>query len=219
MNLIRHRRFPRCAAALSAVVLAACGGAPTETVTAAATEPLFAGTGPHHRPVAASSADAQAYFDQGLAFLFAFNHDEAIRSFRRAAEIDPELRHGLVGHRLRQRTAHQQPGGSAAAGGREASKPPTAPRPLPRGLDEGADRALILAVTTRYASPQPEDRGPARRGLRRGHGRRVRLRTPTTATSALSTPSPLSTSTRGTSGSTTAAPKEWTPPIVALSKT
>ena len=36
-----------------------------------------------------ASADAQRYFDQGLKFLYAFNHDEAIRSFRQAATLDP----------------------------------------------------------------------------------------------------------------------------------
>ena len=36
-----------------------------------------------------ASAEAQRYFDQGLKFLYAFNHDEAIRSFRQAATLDP----------------------------------------------------------------------------------------------------------------------------------
>ena len=39
--------------------------------------------------MATASADAQRYFDQGLKFLYAFNHDEAIRSFRQAATLDP----------------------------------------------------------------------------------------------------------------------------------
>src|SRR5207248_4190854 len=52
--------------------------------------PLFEGLGTYTRAVATSKPDAQKYFDQGLMFMFAFNHDEAIRAFRRAAEIDPE---------------------------------------------------------------------------------------------------------------------------------
>lgn len=51
--------------------------------------PLFTGTGSHTRQVTTSSVEAQRYFDQGLAFLYAFNHDEAIRSFQAAAELDP----------------------------------------------------------------------------------------------------------------------------------
>ena len=54
-----------------------------------AREPLFDGLGPRSRQVATASADAQRYFDQGLKFLYAFNHDEAIRSFRQAATLDP----------------------------------------------------------------------------------------------------------------------------------
>ncbi len=52
-------------------------------------EPLFEGLGSHSRRVTTSSDNAQRYFDQGLNFLVAFNHDEAARSFRQAAEIDP----------------------------------------------------------------------------------------------------------------------------------
>ncbi len=47
--------------------------------------------GSHHHPVSTTNAEAQKFFDQGLAFVYAFNHEEAIRSFKRAAEIDPKL--------------------------------------------------------------------------------------------------------------------------------
>lgn len=43
-----------------------------------------------HRDVTTQSADAQRYFDQGLRLLYAFNHDEATRSFARAAALDPK---------------------------------------------------------------------------------------------------------------------------------
>jgi len=33
---------------------------------------------------------AQNYFDQGMRFLWAFNHDEATRSFAKAAQLDPQ---------------------------------------------------------------------------------------------------------------------------------
>ena len=45
-------------------------------------------TGVHH-PIQTRSQDAQRFFDQGLAFVYACNRDEAVRSFRRAAELDP----------------------------------------------------------------------------------------------------------------------------------
>jgi len=49
----------------------------------------FEGLGGFTRPISTSSKDAQIWFDQGLAFMYAFNHDEAVRSFRRAAAADP----------------------------------------------------------------------------------------------------------------------------------
>ena len=51
--------------------------------------PRYDGLGSFSRKVTTASPEAQAYFDQGLAFLYAFNHDEAIRAFQRAGEIDP----------------------------------------------------------------------------------------------------------------------------------
>lgn len=51
---------------------------------------LLSGMGSLHHPIATSSPEAQKYFDQGLTLVFAFNHDEAVRSFRRAAELDPK---------------------------------------------------------------------------------------------------------------------------------
>ncbi len=49
------------------------------------------GMGTHHHPVSTTNIDAQRFFNQGLSFVFAFNHAEAIRSFKRAAELDPQL--------------------------------------------------------------------------------------------------------------------------------
>lgn len=50
---------------------------------------LLDGLGTHHHPIATRVPEAQRFFDQGLTLVFAFNHDEAIRAFRRAAELDP----------------------------------------------------------------------------------------------------------------------------------
>ena len=50
---------------------------------------LFDDLGTHTRPVGTASPEAQRYFDQGLRLAYGFNHDEATRSFARAAELDP----------------------------------------------------------------------------------------------------------------------------------
>jgi tetratricopeptide (TPR) repeat protein len=52
---------------------------------------LIQGYGDLHHPVSTSSAQAQQFFDQGLRQIYAFNHDEAARSFERAADIDHKL--------------------------------------------------------------------------------------------------------------------------------
>src|SRR5258706_9124694 len=50
---------------------------------------LLPGLGEYHRAVATRSPEAQRYFDQGLRLTYGFNHDEAARSYARAAELDP----------------------------------------------------------------------------------------------------------------------------------
>src|SRR5438067_3905779 len=52
---------------------------------------LMSGLGDLHHPVSTRNPEAQKFFDQGLRLIFAFNHDEAARSFQRAAELDPKL--------------------------------------------------------------------------------------------------------------------------------
>ncbi|MEQ1793128.1 MAG: hypothetical protein ABL970_02965 [Nitrospira sp.] len=60
-------------------------------VTGAAADavPLFTDLGAIHHPITTTSDRAQQYFDQGLRLVYAFNHEEAIRSFEEAARLDP----------------------------------------------------------------------------------------------------------------------------------
>ena len=51
---------------------------------------LMPGLGDVHHSVATKNPDAQRFFDQGLALIYGFNHEEAVRSFQRATEIDPQ---------------------------------------------------------------------------------------------------------------------------------
>ena len=60
------------------------GGAP-----AAGTPPLFQGLGQRSFPVTTGNPAAQAYFDQGLRWAYAFNHAEARRAFVEAQRLDP----------------------------------------------------------------------------------------------------------------------------------
>jgi tetratricopeptide (TPR) repeat protein len=52
---------------------------------------IMPGLGDLHHPVTTTNPEAQRFFDQGLRLIYAFNHDEAASSFRRAAELDPKM--------------------------------------------------------------------------------------------------------------------------------
>ncbi|KAK5461402.1 hypothetical protein LTS15_003465 [Exophiala xenobiotica] len=46
--------------------------------------------GTYHRPVTTSSKEAQKWFDRGLIWSYAFNHEESAACFQRAISIDPD---------------------------------------------------------------------------------------------------------------------------------
>lgn len=121
-------------------------------------EPLFPGLGAHGRRVSTSSAEAQRYFDQGLNFLYGFNHDEAIRSFQQAAALDPSCAMARWGQALALGPHINNPGlppDRAEAAWTALSKA--------QALAAGAsalERSLIAALARRYAMPQPADRRP-----------------------------------------------------------
>ena len=86
-------RSPKsCLAALALLVAAsviAHDNAPNPAKSS--TVALDPGLGSLHHPVSTRNRQAQAYFDQGLRLVFAFNHEAAIQSFAHAAELDPNL--------------------------------------------------------------------------------------------------------------------------------
>jgi len=64
--------------------------AEADTADQIAAPPLFDNLGSLHHPITTTSEQAQRYFDQGLRLVYAFNHEEAIRSFEAAAQQDPQ---------------------------------------------------------------------------------------------------------------------------------
>ena len=60
-------------------------------MAAPAAVPLDNGLGDLHVAVTTQNADAQRYFDQGMRYVYAFNHEAAVASFKHAAELDPDL--------------------------------------------------------------------------------------------------------------------------------
>src|SRR5690606_33088362 len=51
--------------------------------------PLIDGLGKHEYDITTDNELSQKYFNQGLRLYYAFNHAEAIRSFREAQRLDP----------------------------------------------------------------------------------------------------------------------------------
>lgn len=144
--------------ASSLVRMVVVGVVLTGSVALAAQEPLYDGLGSYTRKITTRSPKAQRYFNQGLAFLHGFNHSAAIRSFQQAATLDPEcaMAHWAI----------------ALAAGPHINYPLVPPPAAELAWKEltlaqqhaekasPVERALIEALSHRYANPQPEDRAP-----------------------------------------------------------
>ena len=120
--------------------------------------PLFKGLGDYGRKVTARSPEAQRYFDQGLAFLHAFNHDEAIRSFAEAGRLDPDCAMAWWGVAFANGPHINNP----VVTPERAEAAWTALQKARKAVAKGTpvEKALVDALAKRYADPQPEDRKP-----------------------------------------------------------
>jgi len=109
---------------------------------------LFDGLGTFHRKITTRSPLAQKYFDQGMRFIWAFNHDEATRSFAKAATIDTRCASCYWGVALTLGPNYNMPMMNSTRGrvGWEAARKAeaNARRATP------VERALISAVAKRY---------------------------------------------------------------------
>ena len=83
MRILGRRALPFLFPAAAMFAQAPPAAAPKPAV-------LLPGLAPVHHPVGTSSLEAQKFFDQGLCLVYAFNHEEAVRSFERASELDPK---------------------------------------------------------------------------------------------------------------------------------
>lgn len=154
------------------VLVPSCGGgagakppAPPTPSLAATPPPLpeapprFEGLGAHRRKVTTTSEVAQAYVDQGLAFLSAFNHDEARRAFAYAAAVDPSCPMAHWGVAMSNAPhvnepeidAERQRAGFVAA--RRA-------KDVAARAGSPVERDLADAAVARFADPPPADRKP-----------------------------------------------------------
>jgi tetratricopeptide (TPR) repeat protein len=137
---------------------AATTGSRSGAATNDAAVPLFDGLGGLSRKVTTTSSEAQRYFDQGLAFMFAFNHDESIRAFRRASELDPMCAMAFWGVAIANGPHINNP-----VVPEDRAKAAWDALAQARALAASAapvERALIEALGARYSWPQPADRKP-----------------------------------------------------------
>ena len=117
--------------------------------------PGFAG---YTRKVTTSSAEAQRWFDQGIQLLYGFNHDEAIRSFEKAAQLDPSCAMAWWGSAYARGLHINNP----EMGEEQSRLASAAADKAVAALDNEStvEQALVQAVRKRYAWPAPQDRRP-----------------------------------------------------------
>lgn len=117
--------------------------------------PVFTGLGAVHHAVGTPSPRTQKLFDQGLRLCYAFNHDEAIRSFREAARIDSGCAMCWWGVALAYGPNINMPmSPEAEKSALEALEHAQALAPRA----PAADRAYISALAVRYGTPAGENR-------------------------------------------------------------
>ncbi len=133
------------------------------TVSCAAPGPLdyapkrYEGVDTCELEVTTSSPEAQEWFDQGMAFMYGFNHEEAIRSFAEAARLDPDctmawwaLAHAS-GTDLNNGYMSEDDSRRAYDASRKAVRT--------SGDKPAMEAALAYAAAIRFTWPHPEDRG------------------------------------------------------------
>ncbi|MFI4879534.1 MAG: hypothetical protein ACHQD6_03625 [Steroidobacterales bacterium] len=116
---------------------------------------LYDGLGSFHRAITTGSPAAQQYFDQGMRFLWAFNHDESARSFAKAAQLDPACASCYWGVALTVGPNYNVPA-------MEEPRAKVAFEALHHAQENAAhasavEQALISALAARYPSAQPLD--------------------------------------------------------------
>ncbi len=117
---------------------------------------LISDLGSHHLEVTGASAQAQGFFDQGLRLAYGFNHDEAARSFAKAATLSPTCAMCFWGIALTLGPNYNTPMLP------DRSKLIWEALRSARALKSATpvERALVDALAKRYAGPEPSNDQP-----------------------------------------------------------
>lgn len=119
--------------------------------------PLYDNLGSYHMAITTTSPVAQQYFDQGLRLTYAFNHDEAIKSYTEGTREDSACAMCWWGIAYALGPNINVPMDTAAVAPAWAALQQAvrlAPRVSPR------EQAYIRALEARYAAQPPADRAP-----------------------------------------------------------
>jgi len=117
--------------------------------------PLLDGLGHLHHLITTSKPEAQRYFDQGLTLAYGFNYDEAARSFRYVAKLDPKCAMAYWGVALAMGPNYNEPDIDAARrkSAYEASRKAVS---LASNAKPG-EQAFIRALAKRFSADTKAD--------------------------------------------------------------
>ena len=116
---------------------------------------LLDGLGDWQHPITTNSPEAQRFFNQGLRLTYAFNHEEAIRLFERAAVLDPSCAMCYWGLEYALGPNINMPMSADAEA--RAYEAVASARRL-NGRTTPLERALIDAMAKRYGKPAGAER-------------------------------------------------------------
>ncbi|WP_020399986.1 hypothetical protein [Kordiimonas gwangyangensis] len=118
--------------------------------------PLLPGLDSRSFPISTKVPEAQAYYQQGAALLYGFNHWEAIRAFKKAQELDPTCAICHWGEAIAYGPNINAP--MDAEGNKKAVAALEKAKALIANASE-RERDLIMALDTRYKAGAGADRG------------------------------------------------------------
>ena len=155
----RIPRWPLVGAVATCLALACAHDVPPPSGKAAATEapvtPRLEGFSSHGHPITTKSPEAQAYFDQGLRLLYAFNYDEATLACEECTRLDSGAAMCFWGIGFAAGPNYNSPVDPDRE--QRAWRAIQQAKAAAPGVSE-AERGYVEALATRHVSPAPADR-------------------------------------------------------------
>ncbi|MEK6301420.1 MAG: hypothetical protein AABO41_11910 [Acidobacteriota bacterium] len=129
---------------------------------------LLPGMGDLHHPISTTNPEAQKFFDQGLTLVYGFNRPEALRSFKRASELDPRAIMPHWGIALAS-GPHINMDGDMDVDGKAGHEAIQKARSMSSGAPEH-ERAYVDALAKRFSSDPKADQGTLARAYVKAMG-------------------------------------------------